>query len=1072
MKKYRLINNITGWVVFTIAAVTYLLTIEPTASLWDCGEFIASAFKLEVGHPPGNPVFMIMARFFTLFAGGDVTKVSAMVNSMSALASAFTILFLFWTITHLARRIIIKSDADLTFGKLIAVMAAGATGALAYTFSDSFWFSAVEGEVYASSSFFTAIVFWAILKWEDVADEPYADRWIILIAFLMGLSIGVHLLNLLTLPGMVLVYYFRKYEFTWKGIAISLVISLVLLTLLMYGIMPGVVTISSWFDLFFVNTLDLPSNSGVIVHMLILIIFFILAVRSSLHSGNVTKNVALSLGALFFAGIWVVSGSFILNIIVLLVVGGIVYYVASSDRVVLNTALTAVVVIMIGYSSNAIIVIRSSANTPLNENNPSNPFNLLYFLNREQYGERPLFRGAYYNAPVQDYKDGKSKYALENGKYIITGKNLERIYDPRFITLFPRMWSDQSDHRQVYEEWGEVKGTPIQVTDASGEKKIVRKPTFIENMRFMITYQFGYMYFRYFMWNFSGRQNDTQGTGGAINGNWITGFKFLDEARTGTFDMPSDMKNDPSRNRYFLLPFLLGLAGVFYQLNRDNRNWGIILLLFVMTGIAIVFYLNQYPNQPRERDYAYVGSFYFYTVWIGLGVLGVFEAFSKLMSEKIAAPAAGLLCLIAVPAVMASENWDDHDRSGRYLARDVAFNYLNSCAPDAILFSNGDNDTFPLWYAQEVEGVRTDVRVCNLMLLNTDWYIDQMKRKAYESDPLPVSLPVKKYYDGINNQVFIIEKTKDPVDISTVIEWVNSENKGTKVQISTTEILDIIPTRTIRIPVDADKVIASGTVKAEDRDKIVPYIDIKLKGNSILKSQLIVLDIIAHNDWKRPIYYVTGYHNDAFGLEEYFQLEGLTYRLVPVKSQNKNWIEYGRINTDILYENMMNKFVWGGANVPGVDIDYNHRRTLIVVKARMNYARLAKALAAEGKNEKANAVLDRCMEQIPLDKVPYDPYVADLVDAYFAAGNTEKGVSMSMAFRDYYFERLEYYIKQKPYVINSAEYEIQTAIQYTSRVANSCEKYGKPELAKEINDKLESYYTEYMSKAQPSARLQ
>ena len=1071
MKNYKLVNNFTGWIIFVIAAVTYLLTIEPTASLWDCGEFIASAFKLEVGHPPGNPVFMVMARFFSLFAGGDVTKVSAMVNSMSALASAFSILFLFWTITHLARKIVIRNDNEFTLARLIAVMSAGAVGALAYTFSDSFWFSAVEGEVYATSSFFTAVVFWAILKWEDVADEKYADRWLILIGFLMGLSIGVHLLNLLTLPAIVLVYYFRKYDFSWKGFTISLTVSVIMLALLMYGIMPGVVTISSKFDLFFVNTLGMPTNSGMVVHMIVLTVLLVLAVKSSLSSFNISRNTLLSVSALFFTGIWIISGSFFLNLLVLTGVAVLIWYIAGKNRVVLNTALTVLTVILIGYSSNAIIVIRSSVNTPLNENNPSNPFNLLYFLNREQYGERPLFRGPYYNAPVTDYADGKPKYALENKKYIITGKNLERIYDPRFITLFPRMWSDQSDHRQVYEEWGEIKGTPIQTTDASGEKKIVRKPTFAENMRFMLSYQFGYMYFRYFMWNFSGRQNDTQGSGGALNGNWITGIKFIDEPRTGTSDMPSDIKNDASRNRYFLLPFLLGLAGMFYQMNRDNRNWGIVLLLFIMTGLAIVFYLNQYPNQPRERDYAYVGSFYFYAVWIGLGVLGLFEVAAKAAGEKIAAPVAGLICLLAVPVVMASENWDDHDRSGRYLARDVAFNYLNSCAPDAILFTNGDNDTFPLWYAQEVEGARTDIRVCNLMLLNTDWYITQMKHRAYSSAPLPVTLPEKKYYDGINNQVFIVEKTKDPVDVSTVIDWVNSDNKGTKVQVSATEILDIIPTRTIRIPVDADKVIESGTVRPEDRDKIVPYIDIKLKGNSILKSQLIVLDMLAHNNWERPIYFVTGYHNDAFGLEEYFQLEGLAYRLVPVKSVNKSWIEYGRINTDILYDNMMNKFVWGGAATPGVNIDYNHKRTIIVVKARMNYARLAKTLAEEGKNEKAVAVLDRCMEELPLQKVPYDPYVADLVDAYFAAGNTEKAVNMTMEFREYYFERLDYFLKQKPYIVKSAEYEIQTAIQYTSRVAASCEKYGKQELAKEINDKLESYYSDYIMKMQPSAGL-
>jgi hypothetical protein len=1062
MKKYRLINNISGWTVFIVAACTYLMTIEPTASLWDCGEFIASVFKLEVGHPPGNPVFMVLGRFFTFFAGGNVSKVAATVNSMSALASAFTILFLFWTITHLARKILIKNETQYNTGRIIAVMAAGIVGAIAYSFSDSFWFSAVEGEVYASSAFFTALVFWAILKWEDVAEEKYADRWIILIAFLMGLSIGVHLLNLLTLPGMVLVYYFRKFEFSWKGFVISLVTSIILLSLLMYGIMPGVVTISSKFDWFFVNTLGLSANSGMVFHMIVITVLFIFAIKFSFSSANKIKIGFFAITALFFTGIWVISGSSVLNIIVLLLISGVVWYMAGKSRVALNTLLTAVMVILIGYSANAIIVIRSTAGTPLNENNPSNPFNLLYFLNREQYGERPLFKGPYYNAPVTDYKEGKPKYALENGKYIITGHNLERVYDPKFITLFPRMWSDQSEHQDVYQQWGMVKGIPIQVTNQSGEQKILKKPTFRENLWFMFSYQFGYMYFRYFMWNFAGKQNDTQGTGGTVNGNWITGIKFLDEPRLGTSDLPGDMKTDPSRNKYFLLPFILGLVGMFYHLNRDNKNWGIILLLFVMTGIAIVVYLNQYPNQPRERDYAYAGSFYFFSVWVGLGVLALFESLSKHINEKIAALAAGLLCFLAVPVLMGSENWDDHNRSGRYLTRDVASDYLNSCAPDAILFTNGDNDTFPLWYDQEVEGARTDVRVCNLMLLNTDWYIDQMKSRTYGSAPLPVTLPVQKYYDGINNQIFIVEKTKDPVDISTIIDFVKSDNKATKVQVSATEILDIIPSRTIRIPVDKAKVLASGTVKPKDADKIVPYIDIKLKGNSILKSQLIVLDILAHNNWERPVYFITGYHNDALGLEEYFQLEGLAYRFVPIKSQNKNWLDYGRIDTDILYQNMVKKFMWGGANKKGVDIDYNHQRTLIVIKARLNYARLAKALSAEGENEKAIETLDFCMNAFPLEKIPYDPYMGDIIEAYFDAGATDKAVEMTDAFCDYYYKRLDYFLKQKPFIVNSAEFEIQSAIKYTSRVANACTDNGKTATGETITKKLESYYSKYV----------
>ena len=528
------------------------------------------------------------------------------------------------------------------------------------------------------------------------------------------------------------------------------------------------------------------------------------------------------------------------------------------------------------------------------------------------------------------------------------------------------------------------------------------------------------------------------------------------------------MKDDTSRNAYYLLPLLLGLAGIFYQLNRDFKNWWVVLLLFLMTGAAIVFYLNQYPNQPRERDYAYAGSFYFFAVWIGLGVLALYEGLSKVIGEKASAPAAGALCLI-VPVLMAAQNWDDHDRSGRYLARDVAFNYLNSCAPNAILLTNGDNDTFPLWYAQEVEGVRTDVRVCNLMLLNTDWYINQMKRATYESAPLPVTLPVQKYYDGVNNQVFIVEKTKDPVDISTVIDWVMSDNKATKVQISANEVLDVIPSRTIRIPVDSAAVIASGTVKPEDADRIVPYIDIQLKGSSILKSQLVMLDILAHNNWERPIYYVTGYHDDAFGLEEYFQLEGLAYRLVPIKSENRSWLEYGRIDSDILYENVANKFVWGGANDPDVNLDYHHLRTLMVIKARLIYARLAKTLASEGKNEKAVAVLNSCMELLPTEKFPYDPYFTDIIEAYFMAGDSARAVQLTRDVSGYYFARLDYFLKQNPYVLSSAEYEMQSAIQYTSKAATFCEQYGQKELGEEINGKLEGYYTEYVGKQRAPA---
>jgi hypothetical protein len=1068
VKKYRLINNITGWAAFAVAAFTYLKTIEPTTSLWDCSEFISSAFKMEIGHPPGNPVFMIMARFFSLFAGGNVSRVAAMINSMSALASAFAVMFLFWSITHLAKKILIKEENQYTPGRITSIMAAGLVGAIAYCFSDSFWFSAVEAIVFASSAFFTALVFWAILKWENVADEDYADRWIILIAFLVGLAIEVHLLNLLTIPAIGLVYYFRKYEFSWKGFITALVSSVLILALLMYGIRPGVVTIASRFDLFFVNVLGLPANSGLLFHVALIIIFFVLAIKSTLGSSNIRKTAAFSFAALFFSGIWILSGSVVFNILMIGVLGYAVWYIAHKNKVMLNTALTIVMVILIGFSSNAIIVIRASANPPLNENDPSNPFNLLYFLNREQYGDRPLFKGQYFDAPRVGSKDGKARYNYVNGKYVITSHDPIIEYDPRFVTLFPRMWSDQPEHEQEYKVWSKMVGVPIQVTDDSGKSKIIRKPTFIENMRFMFSYQIGYMYFRYFMWNFSGRQNDTQGTGGAVNGNWITGINFLDQPRVGSSDMPPDMKNDPSRNVYYLLPLLLGLIGMYYHYKKDNKNWGVVLLLFFMTGLAIVLYLNQYPDQPRERDYAYAGSFYFFSIWIGFGVLALFEQLAKIVNEKIAAPVAGVISFLAVPVIMGSQNWDDHDRSGRYLTRDIAFDYLYSCARNAILFTNGDNDTFPLWYAQEVEGKRTDIRICNLMLLNTDWYINEMKVKSHESDPLPITLPENKYYEGVNNQVYIAEKSKDPVDISTVIAWVESDNKATKLQVSENELLDNIPTRTIRIPVDAAKVLASGTVKPQDADKIVPYIDIKLKGSAILKDQLVVLDILAHNDWKRPIYFVTGYNEDAMGLEEYFQLEGLAYRLVPIKSENKSWLKYGRIDTDILYENMMNKFVWRGAKEKGVYIDYNHRRNLLVIKARANYARLATALASEGKNEKAIKVLDYCMETFPIDKIGYDMYMPGIISAYVAAGEINKATELTNNLSKYYYEKLDYYLRQSVNILASSEYEVQSAIQFTSQAAEAIKEGGKTDMAEEINKKLESYYARYLKMVPPA----
>ncbi len=994
-QKFRIWDNILGWTAFVIAAVTYLLTLEPTLSLWDCGEFIASAYKLEVGHPPGAPLFMIVARFFANFAGGDVSRVAMMINAMSGLASALTILFLFWTITHLARRIFLRQEADYTAGRVIAVLGAGITGALAYAFSDTFWFSAVEGEVYASSSLFTAVVFWAILRWEDVAEEPFADRWIILIAFMMGLSLGVHLLNLLAIPAIVFVWYFKKYPFSWKGFAVSIIVSVVLLVLIMYGIIPGIFTVTSRFDLFFVNTIGMPVNSGMYIHLILLITALVLSVWYTFTHTDGRRGFVLTAMTLLLSGIWLLSGKLLLDIVILAGMVWGAWFLTVNNRAALNTVMTVLLVILIGYSSFATIVIRSVAEPPMNENDPSNPFALLYYLNREQYGQRPLFYGPYYNAPVTDYEKGKPTYNPVDGKYKITNRETIRKYDERFMTLFPRMWSDQAEHEKVYEEYVGTKGKPLKVNDPqTGEATTLRVPTFGQNLRFLFEYQAGFMYFRYFMWNFSGRQNDVQSYGGPVNGNWITGLKFLDAPRTGT-----------------------------------------------------------------------VSAFYAFTVWIGMGVLALYELLRRVAGEKVSAITASLICLIAVPVVMASENWDDHDRSGRYLARDVAFNYLNSCAPNAIILTNGDNDTFPLWYAQEVEGMRTDVRVCNLMLLNTDWYIDQMKKKTYTSDPLPISLPKSMYYDGINNQVAIYERIKEPATAAEVISFINSGSAVSKLSLYGEDIY-YIPTRTIRIPVDSAAVIANGTVRPEDADKIVPYIDINLKGSWIVKSQLIIIDMLANNNWERPIYFVTGYHNDAFGLEEYFQLEGLAYRLVPIKSENKSWFSYGRTDNEILYDNLMNKFVWGGANDPDVYIDYYHKRTLTVTRSRLVYARLASELAAEGDTVRAARVLDRCMELFPVSKLGYDIYISDIITSMFAAGLREKAVSLAREVAEYYFERTGYFLSQRPYMASGASIETGQGLQIVSQVLQTCFDNGEVTMAEELNKTLSELYTRYMAAAQ------
>jgi len=1020
MKNFKQLNNIVGWLTFLVAAITYLLTIEPTASFWDCPEFITTSYKLEVGHPPGAPFFMIMGRLFSLFGGGP-SKVAVMINSMSALASAFTILFLFWTITHIARKLV-KPEGEYTTGQLIAILGSGVVGALAYTFSDTFWFSAVEGEVYASSSLFTAMVFWAILKWENEADEPHANRWIILIAYLMGLSIGVHLLNLLAIPAIVFVYYFRKYPTTRNGILISLAASILILGVVMYGIIPGVITAATWFELMFVNGMGLPFNTGAVIYAFLLI------------------------GALVYG----------------------ILYTIRKKKVLWNTVLLGIVVILIGYSSFAMIVIRSSANPPMDQNSPDNVFSLLGYLNREQYGDRPLVFGQYYNTPLEKYVDDKPYYIEKNGKYVVADMRQKPVFDSNLSTIFPRMYSRESEHVEAYKQWADIKGRKVTITDEDGESKTIDVPTFGENLTFFFRYQIGHMYFRYFMWNFSGRQSDIQGNGEISNGNWITGINFLDAARLGDQkNLPQEFKNNKGRNAYYMLPFLLGIIGIIYMYNRGiqgKKDLWTVFLLFFMTGLAIVIYLNQTPLQPRERDYAYAGSFYAYAIWIGLGVLGVYEGLKKFLSDTNAAGVAGGAALLLVPVIMAAQNWDDHDRSGRYTCRDFGSNYLNTCAPNAVIFTNGDNDTFPLWYNQEVEGVRRDIRVCNLSYFQTDWYIDQMKSKAYESAPLPVSFEHDSYVQGKRDIIYLMEdpRLKGAVELKQALEFVKDDNPRTKLEQA--EGAAYIPSKKLFMVVDKEAVKRYKAVPEQDYDKIVDTLKIDF-GNRhyITKDELMVLDMIAHNNWERPLYFAITVGRDKYiNLQDYFQLEGFAYRLVPIKTEaSEGGINVGRVDSKAMYENVMNKFKWGNMNSPKVYIDENNSRMMMNIRNTFN--RLADQLNTEGQPEKAAQVLDKGVELIPHKVVPYNYFSMLMAETYFKTGHAEKGKEIINTIMTDYKEQLDYFFKLNKPMRASVDDEIQRILYFMREMGALCARQQQADLGKEVTTSFEGYLNRYSS---------
>jgi len=1011
-------NTILGWASFIIALIVYMVTLEPTASWWDCGEYISTAYKLQVGHPPGAPTFQLIGRFFSMLAFGDTSKVAMMINGMSAFSSALTILFLFWTITLLARKLI-NAENGYTMNQVFTLFGSAFVGAMAYTFSDSFWFSASEGEVYAMSSTFTAITFWAILKWEVVADEKHSLRWLILIAFLIGLTIGIHLLNLLAIPAITFVYYFRKYKPTRKGMFLAGAVAIFILFLLMYVFIPGIVKLAGSFELFFVNTIGMPFNSGTIIYFAILIG---LIVWGHIYSERKLKSF-------------------------------------------LNTLILAFVYLLIGYSSFFLLIIRSNANTPIDENSPEDAIGLLSYLNREQYGTYPLYYGQYYNAPVVEYKDGTPLYVKDKakGKYVITDdrKGSEAVFDSRFETIFPRMWSNQkSGHINYYKEYGNVKGTPVSVRKPDGTTETLYKPTFGENLRFFFSYQVGHMYLRYFMWNFSGRQNDIESQGEPEHGNWITGINFIDSARLGNqSDLPVSREN-PAHNKFYMLPFLLGIAGLLFHVTRNKNDTWIVFLLFLMTGLAIVVFLNQYPLQPRERDYAYAGSFYAYAIWIGLGVMGIIEWIQGRLKQQnlVVAVAVVLGTFILVPGIMARQGWDDHDRSDKYAARDFAVNYLKGCDSNSVLITFGDNDTFPLWYVQEVEGVRTDVRVVNHMLASGHWYVQQMFSKAYESDPLPFTLSREQYNNGLNNYIPIYEHPSladKYTELSELIGFIATDDDGSKISVTGGKKINYMPSRKIRLTVDARKCIENGIVPMEMADQIVPYIEWDIRKNALFKNDLAVLDFLATNNWERALYTANPSSLTSFlGIDQYLHQEGMVYKFMPVKADNY-YQGIGGVNPEKTYEIFTN-CTWGNLNKPKVTIDRESNRNSRL--PRQNYLRAAETLLAKGEKEKAIHLLDTCIYFFPDSKLPYDMIMIPFAEVYYQAGEEEKANAIVSRLLDIYEDDLRYYgTVNAGFVEKHYLSEIERNIRIIRSLGQLTQTNGQDVLATRIEEMINAY---------------
>lgn len=1084
MKQYNKINNLVGWLTFLVAAFTYCSTIEPTASFWDCPEFITTGYKLEVGHPPGAPFFMLTANLFSQFVS-DPSQVARMVNTMSALMSAACIMFLFWSVTCLAKKLVCPDDDKMTLGKLITIIGSGVVGALAYTWSDTFWFSAVEGEVYAYSSLFTAVVFWLILKWENRANEAHSDRWLILMAYLTGLSIGVHLLNLLCIPAIVLVYYYKKNpNADLKGSLIALAGSMVLVAVVLYGIVPGIVKVGGWFELLFVNTLGCPFNTGLVFYIIILAASLIWGVYESYTvRSNKLMNISFLLtvallGIPFYSYGWT---SVLVGIVVLAALAAYLFIdLPAKWRVsarTLNTSLLCMMMIVVGYSSYAVIVIRSAANTPMDQNSPEDIFTLGEYLNREQYGTYPLFYGQAYSSKVAlkevdggcmyDVREGAPVYQRKEKENPTEKDSYEKVrnkteYKYAQNMLFPRMYSDA--HAKAYEDWlGGIEGKTVPFNQC-GEMVMVKMPTQWENIKFFFIYQVNFMYWRYFMWNFAGRQNDLQSQGEIEHGNWITGIPFIDNFLVGdqTF-LPSDLKNNKGHNVFYCLPLILGLIGLFWQAYKGDKGiqqFWIVFFLFFMTGLAIVLYLNQTPGQPRERDYAYAGSFYAFAIWIGLGVAAISEWLAKKMKKETpAAVIASVACLL-VPIQMVSQTWDDHDRSGRYTCRDFGQNYLNSLQEKGapIIFTNGDNDTFPLWYNQETENFRTDVRVCNLSYLQTDWYIDQMRRPAYDSPSVPINWNRIDYVQGHNEAVAI-----RPDAMSTIVKYYQQDPENAKkefgdnpyelknilkywVRNSKDSGLQMIPTDSIVMKLDKEAIKRSGMLTP---DSIPDYMHISLKGKRMLyKSELMILEMLANANWERPLYMaITVGSDNHMNLTNNFLQEGLAYRITPFN----NTALGRRIDSEKMYDNLMNKFKFGGIDNPDVYLDETVHR--MCDTHRRLFVQLASQLIKEGKNDKALKALDYCQKVIPASTVRHDYLFGgskEMAEDYRLLGQPMKAAEILDQLANNSLEYITWYMSLGDSYFSSSTEECMRQFYILDDVCNALAAIKDPKTGEEL----------------------